>query len=171
VDAPAPDPKTPPPPRVLIEWYRVDQTRRIRRALVAGAGILTLGACVMALSFVTHQSLAVRQAAAAFGFLSTVAGALTAVIGMARVLSTDSYLAVSAEGIILHLEEGETFLAWDSLERIRFDAAREAMVFALRDGGEVLSRTAFAGAEKKSLAARLDTLRRRAGFDMLGARK
>jgi hypothetical protein len=153
----------------LIEWYRVDQTRRIRRALVTGAGILTLGACIAAVSFVTHQREAVRHWTAVFGILSTIVGALIAVIGMARVLATDTYLAVNAEGVVLNLDEAgeKRLLRWDDLERVRFDGARGAVVFALRDGGEVVTETSFAGAEKKDLAARLDFLRRRAGFGML----
>jgi hypothetical protein len=158
-----------PRPR-LIEWYRADQTRRIRRALVVGSGILTFGACVMALSFLTRQPEAARQTAAVFGLVTTVFGALTAIIGMARALSTDTYLAVSAEGVTLHVEKDETFMAWDDVERIHFDAPREAVVFSLRAGGEVLSLTAFAGTDRKALASRLDGLRRRSDFHMLGAR-
>lgn len=152
----------------ILEWYRVDQTARIRRVLGAGAGILTFGALVTSVSFLADQRAFVRGAASVVGILCCIAGALTAVIGMYRALRDDAYLTVRADGILYHAATPpETFIAWADLVSVRFDEARGAVVFERREATEILAERPFAGTTLADLAKRLDDLRRKAAWNLL----
>jgi len=152
----------------LLEWYRVDQSQRIRRVLGAGAGVLTFGALVTGITFATNQSDVVRGVASAVGLSCCVSGALTAVLGMHRALRDDAYVAVRVDGVLFEGGAEKTFLPWETVARIRFDDVRRAIVFERRDGGEYVIERAFAGTTASELAGRLDGLRRKASFSMLG---
>jgi hypothetical protein len=152
----------------ILEFYRVDQTARIRRILGTGAGILTLGALVTSIAFVADRSATVRSVASAFGVACCVTGALTAVIGMARALREDAYLAVRRDGILFHAFAPDTFVAWGDLQQVRFDAGRGLVILERRDGGQVVTERRFAGTTPEGLAKRLDELRRKAEWNLLG---
>lgn len=153
----------------LLEWYRPDQTRRVWRVLLAGAGIMTAGGLVMAISFLTHQREAVRTYAAVVGIVLTVCGGLTTVLGMTRILADDRYIAVKLEGLVVALGGDERHLAWGDLERIRFDDESHLLLLEPREGDAIAVDTKFAGKTGPDLAQRLDELRRKASFGVLRA--
>jgi hypothetical protein len=155
------------PEPAFLEWYRVDQGARVRRTLVVGAGAVTVGGLVMGAVFLFHLQESVRNAATLVGIGFIIAGALSTAVGMSRVLADDAYLAVSAAGVELHVGGPPVDLVWADLERIRFDAARGAIVFTRRDGEEVVTSARFAGEDPAALAARLDAMRRKADFGLL----
>jgi hypothetical protein len=81
----------------IVSFYRVDPWVRMRRALIFGSTVVTLGALVMGVSFVTHQSEHVRMIAASCGIGTVVVGAVSAVFGMQRVLSDDRCIVVRTD--------------------------------------------------------------------------
>jgi hypothetical protein len=153
----------------LIEVHRVDQTGRVRRALLTGASILTVGALVVAISFLTRQPERVRQIAAVIGLVFTVAGALTTVIRMHAALRDDAYLAVRDDGILIQsrIAAPPTFLPWSELTRIHCDA--DALVFERESGAPLRTAEHFGDGgpgAMQALAKRLDEMRRRAAFSL-----
>lgn len=154
---------------MLLEWYRADSSRRLRKVLGIGAGVLTSGALLTGLSFASHQHETLRNSAVVIGLLCTMGGALVAVIGLQRILAEDAYIAVRTDGILVHLGAHEEVLAWSDMERIRFDPARAAVVFTRRDGGELVIQRPLSGATHETLAPHLDSLRRKAEWNLLEA--
>jgi hypothetical protein len=150
----------------LIEWYRLDIAGGLRRTLVVAATSMACGSAVIGLSFLARQSQGVRIAAAVLGFAAIVGGPLLAFFGLRRSLSDDRYLAIVREGVLLHLET-EQLWPWDDLERVRFEAALDTIVFAFRNGREERLALRFLGITNAQLAERLDAARRKAGFDLL----
>ena len=152
----------------VISFYRVDQSRRIRRVLIVGAGLITVGAIVMALSFLTRNTDAVRQVATTLGLVCTVAGGLGAVVGMSRALREDTCLVVRTDGLMTQSAGQETLFRWADIERIRLGADAETIVVVRLDGTEItVADRPFAGTETKALAGELDTMRRKAAWNLL----
>jgi hypothetical protein len=152
----------------VISFYRVDQSRRIRRVLVVGAGLIVLGATVMAVSFLTRSSEDVRRMATTVGLACTVAGGLSAVIGMSRALREDTCLVVRTDGLMMQSEGRESLFRWADIERIRLGEDARTIVVVRADGSEItVADRPFAGTETKALAQELDGMRRKAAWNLL----
>ena len=152
----------------VISFYRVDQSRRIRRVLSLGAGLITLGAIVMAASFLTRHTEDFRKVATTIGFACTIAGGLSAVIGMSRALREDAYLVVRTDGLVTQSGGEETLFRWADIERIRVGEDARTIVVERADGSVVtVSDRPFAGTETKALAGELDGMRRKAAWNLL----
>jgi hypothetical protein len=134
-----------------------------------GAGVLTIGAAFAGFAVLCRASESMRNVGSVLGVILTVTGALFAVVGMQRALAEDAYIAVRTDGVLVHVGAISEHVAWDTIERIRFDAARGALVFVRRDGGEIVAAGKFADTDQAELAARLDTLRRKAAHNILKA--
>ncbi len=152
---------------VIVEWYRIDQSVRIRRVLLSGAAILTAGGVVVGGAFLTHQGEGLQRAAACAGVALTVAGAAFTAFGMRRILAVDAYLALCKTGVLAKLQGRETFFGWDEIAGVAWDETRQAIVVEARPG---LGQSSFvfdaplAGMPGKELAAKLDHERIRAGL-------
>jgi len=155
----------------IVSFYRVDPWVRMRRALIFGSTVVTLGALVMGVSFVTHQSEHVRMIAASCGIGTVVVGAVSAVFGMQRVLSDDRCIVVRTDGLVSQVNGAETFMAWDSIASIRLEAGGGAIVVERRgDHAELrMQGGTFRGWTSATLAVELDGMRRKASFGMLRA--
>jgi hypothetical protein len=154
-------------PARIVDWYRVDSGPRMRRVLVTGSSLLTLGALVTAVSFLARQALDVRVAATAVGFVLVAWGALFTVAGMHRILREDAYLAIRTDGLVLQSSSGETHLAWDALDSARWDSAGSALVLERRQGDAIVVARPFARIDGAALAGRIEQARRRAAMGML----
>jgi hypothetical protein len=155
----------------IVSFYRVDPWMRMRRALTFGSTVVTLGALVMGLSFLTHQNEHVRMVAASGGIATVVLGAGAAVFGMQRVLADDRCIVVRTDGLVSQVNGAETFMAWDSIAAIRLEPGGGAIVVERR-GEEAELRmvgSAFRGWTSATLAVELDGMRRKASFGMLRA--
>jgi hypothetical protein len=143
----------------------------MRFALAFGSSAVTLGALVMAASFLTRQSEHVRMIAASCGIGTVILGAASAVFGMQRVLSDDRCIVVRTDGLVSQVNGSETFMAWDSIASIRLDPGVGAIVVERR--GEYaelrMEGGTFRGWTSATLAAELDGMRRKASFGMLRA--
>src|SRR5580692_5606218 len=87
----------------IVEWYRADPWPRMRRALIIGPAVLTLGGVVVAASFLTYQPLNVRIGAAVLGLALVLSGALFSVMGMQRILRDEVSLALRTDGVALRV--------------------------------------------------------------------
>jgi len=155
----------------IVSFYRIDPWVRMRRALTFGSTMVTLGALVMGVSFVTHQSEHVRMIAAMCGIGTVVLGAASAVFGMQRVLSDDRCIVVRTDGLVSQVNGAETFMEWDSIASIRLDATGGAIVVERRGEHAALRMAGgtFRGFTSATLAVELDGMRRKASFGMLRA--
>ena len=159
----------------MLDWFRVDNGRRIRRVLLIGPSLLSLGGLVVALSFSARSSESVRTLAIVVGMALVAAGAGSTLAGMARILREDSYLAIRTDGVALRFEAAEAVHLWENITRIRWDAARGALVLELRGegdregAGEVTVARTFAGVTGPALAERLERSRRRVSMGMRDA--
>jgi hypothetical protein len=148
---------------VIVEWFRLDQSKRIRRVLVTGAATLTCGGVVVGGAFLTHQAEALQRVAACAGVALTVLGAAWTAFGMQRILAVDSYLALCKGGVLAKLDGRECFFAWDEIERVTFDDARPAVLLELK-GGVFAFDQPLAGASPREAARRIDHARKKAGL-------
>jgi hypothetical protein len=153
----------------VLEWYRVDNSRRIRRVLFGGTGVLTVGGLVVAVSFITRQSHDVRLAAAAIGFTCVFGGALFTMIAMHRTLRDEDSVTLRTDGVAVRAGGDETVVAWSDLERAKFDAGRAVVVLERKGGDPVVIARKHAGIGLPALAVRIEDTRRKASFGMLRA--
>jgi hypothetical protein len=161
----------PRPAAAILSFYRADSWPRIRRVLLVGPTILTFGGLVVAVSFLTRQPRDVRTAAAALGFVLVAGGAIFTVLGMQRILRDEVYVILRSDGVVLQQHAGrgagETLVAWDDLERARWDAGRAALVLERKHGEPVVVARAFARIRGPDLAAQIEQSRRRAAMGFL----
>jgi hypothetical protein len=155
----------------IVDWYRVDNWPRMRRVLVAGPALLSLGGLVMAISFSTREPGAVRAAAALVGMAIVASGAGTTLAGMYRILRDDSYLAIRTDGLAMRLGAVETLLPWAELSRARWDAVLAHLVLersdeAMIERESLIVARRFAGVGGPALAERIERARRRASMGM-----
>jgi hypothetical protein len=151
----------------VIAWYRIDRWPAARRTLTLACAFIGSGACVIGLSFLTHQPERVRVVATVLGLVLTLAGPVTAILGLRRPLNEDLYIAVLLEGLLLHLEGEPKTIPWDDLLRVTARPATPGLVLELRDGSRIALDGVFAGVTSAELAARLDDARRKAAFSLL----
>lgn len=154
------------PPRIL-EFYRADPWPGMRRVLLAGPALLTLGGLVTAVSFLSSVSREVRVETSAAGFALVGGGALVTIFGMSRILRDDSYVALRTDGVAVRVNGHETLVPWEGLVSARWDASRAELVLE-REGGSVIAvDRGFAHAPGPTVAKRIEQTRRRAALNML----
>jgi hypothetical protein len=155
-------------PVVILDWYRTDPWPRMRRLLIAGPAILSLGGLVVAVSFATRQPERVRSTAAVAGLVIVASGASLLLGGMFRILRDDAYLAIRTDGVVLRSLSGETLLVWSELARARWDALSAELVLERTEGQPIVVTQTFARIGGPELAEKLELARRRASMGMLG---
>lgn len=151
----------------IVEYYRADAWPAMRRVLVAGPAVLTLGGLVIAFSFLTHQSHAVRLEAGAFGFVLIAAGALTTTIGMQRILRDELFVALRSDGIAIQSSAGETLVGWDDLREARWHADRAELVLEREAGAPIVLSRPFSRIAGGALAQRILAVKRKVAMNLL----
>lgn len=181
------------PEASIVEWYRIDASRRIVRTLALGASVMLLGSIVSAAGLVLsrgnlpHPLLAGRRGPVAYveqpadaspllemttGLLALaclLGGGVTAMVGLRRALEEESYLALRRDGALFVTGETERFVSWDDVEDVRWDASTDALVFVSHGGEPVPLVARFADVSNEELAKRARAVRRRAVHGLLGA--
>jgi hypothetical protein len=104
-----------------------------------------------------------------FAFACLLGGGLTAILGLRRVLSEESYLALRHDGALFVHGDEERFVAWDDVEDVRWDASSDALLFVAHDGETVPLQARFADIANEEIARRARGVRRRAVFGLLRA--
>jgi hypothetical protein len=151
----------------IVDWYRADPWPQMRRTLVVGPAALTVGALIVAVSFLTRQSQDLRACAAGAGLTLVAASAIFTVASMHRILRDDEYLAIRTDGVILQHASRETLVVWDALARARWDALRAELVLERALGDSVVVGRVFARITGPVLAERIEHARRKAAMGLL----
>jgi len=176
----------------IVEWYRIDASRRIVGTLAIGAGIMLLGSLVSAMGLLVsrgnlpHPLVASRRGPVAYveaapgqspvleiatGLVALgclLGGGVTAIIGLRRALEEESYLALRRDGALFVTGDTERFVAWDDVEDVRWDAPTDALLFVSHDGEAVPLVARFSDVGNEELAKRARAVRRRAVHGLLG---
>ncbi|MGD0674638.1 MAG: hypothetical protein ABSC94_04425 [Polyangiaceae bacterium] len=156
-----------PAPVRIVEWYRTDPWPQMRRVLLAGPVILTLGGVVIAASFLARASTDLRACAAAVGFVLIAGSAVLTVLALHQILRDDGYLSIRTDGVALQASSSETLVVWDQLVGARWDAARSEIVIERAGDDVVVLGRPFAGVTGPALAQRIEQARRRAALGLL----
>jgi hypothetical protein len=151
----------------IVEWYRADPLPRMRRVLLTGPALLTVGGLIVFASIVTHQSMPVRLAAAIAGFGLITGGALLTMVGMHRILRDDICLAVRTDGLMVQSSGTEALVVWDELESVRWDGVQGELVLERKDAPPIALGQRFAGIDGASLAKQINATRRKAALNLL----
>jgi hypothetical protein len=154
-------------PAVILEWYRADPWPRMRRVLIAGPALLSLGGLVVAVSFATRAPRDVRSAAVLLGLALVAGGAGLTLAGMFHILRDDAYLAIRTDGVALRSSSSETLLAWADLARARWDDRRVELVLERKEGEPLVVGRRFARIGGRELAEKVEQARRRESLGML----
>jgi hypothetical protein len=195
-DAPARiDPEDPlgVPAAPIIEWFRIDETRRIGRYLAVGAAGMATASLALARLVLTAPLMAhvgsrsptrypimagdgllpaaavpiSTVALALLGFGALVGCGLFAILGLKKVLSEESYLALRVDGVLFVRADGtRRFARWEEIEDVRHEAAGDAVVLAMHEGEPWALAWRFAGAGNAEIARKAAAVRRRALFGM-----
>lgn len=143
----------------IVEWYRIDATRRIGVFLAIGAVSMSVGMVAVA-GLVVGRGLG-SLAWGLGGIAIVLGGGAITVLGTMRVLWEESYLALRVDGALFVRGEQRRYVRWDDVEDVRHDPARGALVI-VRDGHEWVLSDRFAGTSHEDIAKRARAIRRRA---------
>jgi hypothetical protein len=146
-------------------------TSRVWPFLVPATLLISLGALGVCMTFVTHGPLApYANGITLAGAACMLAGLMLAVMVARPVLTHDEYVAALETGLLLKIDKEEQFLPWGAIEDVRWDAARGergAVVIRMREAEPLVLPKPFGSAKGDAVAAKLDDVRRKAGFDLL----
>lgn len=154
-----------PEPRIL-EWYRADPWPRMRRVLLVGPTILTLGGLVIAVSFLTRQPADVRAMAVVVGFGLIIGGAGFTLASMHAILRSEVSLVLRTDGVLVQSASAETLVPWDDLRDVRWDAVAAALVLERSSGEAVVVGRPPARMAGPELAARVLQQKRRTAMNL-----
>lgn len=150
---------------VLAHW-RLDQRRGFTRVLGQGALLVAIGCAVVGLGLF-FRARGVGRWAIPLGVFVVATGPLRAILGMHRLLTVETYLAVRADALVWQAATGPAIeLAWDALRAIGWDAARAAIVVERREGEPLVLTERFDGVAAPELARRLEQVRKRAALGL-----
>lgn len=173
----------------IVEWFRVDATRRIARYLAIGATGMAAGsfsiarlvmsaphaAMVASRSPTRHPVLwpasdldATTTAWAAIGFALVIVCGLVAIVGLNRVLREESYLALRVDGVLFVHGDARRFLRWEQIDDVLHDRGRDAIVLVRDDGERSTIAQRFAGGSSAEIVQKALAVRRRALFGLYG---
>jgi hypothetical protein len=191
-------PEDVPPGGRIVEHHRLDPSGPVRRSLGLGAAIVSVGALVVGLALALprltgeragsvwpQRAGAVMQvdvhgnpvepperplqtALALLGLACITLGGGTTIVGLRRVLSDESYLALRTDGAYFRRGPDASLIAWDDVEEVRWDATVGAVRFERHDGSVWLRPERYADIDGATLAKRAAEIRRKALFGLLG---
>ena len=149
-------------PPMVLDWYRLDQTRPIAAAMLTGLVLIVPGSVLVALHLAwPNLDPAWRLVMGCVGLTLTIGGPLHTLLRLRRCMRLDSCLAMRTDGLSLHRDdELERFLPWDSIADMRYEPVCDQVVIQLEDGSELRIGERFAGISPIDLAKRLHQARR-----------
>jgi hypothetical protein len=116
---------------------------------------------------VAHRSTPLERVLGIVGLVCVVAGGLTTIVGLRRVLSEESYLALRTDGAYFRRGREASLLPWHEVEEVRWDEREKVVRFVRHDGSEWSRGERFAGIDGPELARRAAEVRRKALFGLL----
>ena len=144
-----------------LEFFRVDQSKAVRRFLIPAVLLLTVGPPLILFSATMKQI----RGHGVLGFIGAalmMCGLVTGFGGIATLIFDDRYLAVTERGLVIHLGQDDTFHAWEDLVAIR--AAGDALVLEQKSGPPIS--VPFPSATLAQIADRLDDWRRKSAWNL-----
>jgi len=148
--------------------YRIDVSGRVWPFLVPATVFVTAGAVGICSTFITHGPMAEHaEILTLVGAACVVAGLALSIQGARPFFSQDEYLVVTDRGLLLMLDQRETFLAWPEVAEVTWDAPAAALVIRTEGGGELRVTKPFVQEPGERVAAHVDDLRRKAVFRLL----
>jgi hypothetical protein len=117
---------------VIVDWFRADNSRRMRRVLLIGASSMLVGGLVIAVSFLTRQPEHVREVSAGVGIVLVAGSALFTTLGMHAILRDDVAIVLRTDGVVVQSGAVETAVPWADLASARWDDARQELVLERR---------------------------------------
>lgn len=152
----------------VIEWYRLDESRRLTRVLVLGALLLLTGAISAAVALGAARVPAEMRTVLGFiGGIFTAAGPLSVIIRLQMAMRKDDYLMLRADGLLSHVESARFFLPWDTMDHVSYDEASNVIEVHMRNEDVYRLRDRFCGIGPRELAKRLDMVRRKAIWNLI----
>jgi hypothetical protein len=150
----------------LLEWFRVDRSRGTLWLLGIGVTFVFVGAGLVACGILSSESSMLHYLTLVGAALLT-AGLVTAFVGMTVLLARDEYLAVRADGVLVHSVRSEEILLWEEIASVKFDLGVNSVVFEATNGPAYLLTERYTGVSPSELAAHLEELRRKAATTLL----
>jgi hypothetical protein len=143
-------------------------TSKVWPFLVPATLLISLGALGVCMAFVTHGPFAPYAGTiTVLGAASILAGLVLSIFVARPVLTHDEYVAALETGLLLKVDSTENFFVWGAVEDVRWDPQAAAVVIRMREGGDVVVAKPFGRAKGDEVAAKLDDVRRKAGFRLL----
>lgn len=153
------------PPKVL-EWHRVDGP--VLTSLAVGGSILFLGPLLGVVAFVVFKgNTGMRIGFAIAAGICIIVGPAFAILKLARTLREDASIAARIDGVVFERNGKSAFFAWAGIERVEFQEPTTLRLVRSDDEPFVLNER-FATIGTGDLAKRLEELRRKAAFGLLG---
>jgi hypothetical protein len=150
----------------ILEWYRADPWPRMRRVMVTGTTILTVGGLVIAVSFLTRQPPDIRVFATLAGFVLVGCGAAVTLAGMHRILRDEVSLVLRTDGVVVQSDASETLVPWDELVSARWDPQASSLVLERSAGAPLVVAGPRARLGGDELAAKVLQHKRRAAMNL-----
>lgn len=151
----------------VVEWYRLDASKRILRILVPSTTVLTLGSFLVAHIVAIERLNTLTAALGTLGLLMVIVGPLWTILGLKKVLEVEDYLLVRTDGVLEHVGHVRRLVPWDDLQSVTYDEADDSIVFHLADEQTLRVHYRFSGIGKRALAKRLEEIRRKAIWNLL----
>lgn len=148
-------------PRRYHEFFRVDQVPAFRRVLLPAVLLLTVGPPLVLVS-ATMKQVHGHEVLGFLGALLMFGGLLLGFVGIGVLLLEDRYVAVAADGLVVHVGREETFHPWASIAALR--AEDHHLVVELHDAPPL--RLPFGKADLSRIVARLEDWRRKAAWNL-----
>lgn len=182
------------PGGLIVEHYRLDASVALGRALGWASLIVTVGSVVMAVAILlprldgthappgdavfrggevtaegrpVHRPVGLELALGALGLACIATGGAVAIVGLRRVLSEESYLALRTDGAYFRCGAERALVRWDDVEEVRWDEDAREVRFERHDGTAWVRAERYAGIEGAELAKRAADVRRKALFGLL----
>lgn len=152
---------------LIVEWYRVDTSKRVVTTLGTASLFVVLGSVFVGASFVAARDDArLSVALAVLGWVATLAGPVRAIFGLRALLAEDRYIALTTTGLVVHHESPPSTIAWNAVDTVTHDPARDAIVVELSDAAPLALTLDYSGVSRRELANRIAAVRRRALFGL-----
>jgi hypothetical protein len=152
---------------VIVDWFRADNSRRMRRVLMTGATCLTLGGLVIAVSFLTHQPELVREWSAAAGIVMVAGSAAFTAVSMQAILREDVSIVLRTDGVAVQDGSLETIVAWADLDGVHWEETPASLVIERRGAEPLVVAWRPARISGPALAARIVRDKQRAEMGLL----
>ena len=152
----------------ILEWYRLDESRRILGMLALGTLLLLLGSLIFAWGISgLGLALGTRLTVTVAGVLVTASGPICSLTLLTRLMKREAYLILYSQGYADRTTTAELWVPWDSLEAIAYHKERASIMLSNRNGEQSFMRARFSGVSLEVLARRLEEVRRKAVWNVL----